>query len=146
MPSAMLPSIMWRRLFLDATPNWMLAAKVALPVALAAWIGARAARRAATYAMSRMLRDSISSSSPLVRAPLRLIGVATFSLLFGVLVFPAFESAGLEPRAGLPLVSLKTWMFGSGLRVLLIAAVAFALVRMVAVAVKRFEHDVNFGT
>jgi small conductance mechanosensitive channel len=96
--------------------------------------------------MSRMLRDSISSSSPLVRAPLRLIGVVTFSLLFGVLVFPAFESAGLEPRAGLPLVSLKAWMFGSGLRVLLIAAVAFALVRMVAVAVKRFEHDVNFGT
>lgn len=137
---------MWRRFFLDTTPDWMLAAKVAVPTALAAWIGARAARRAATYAMGRMLRDSIATSSPLVRAPLRLIGVATFSLLFGVLIFPAFEAAGLHPRAGLHLRTLSAWAFDSGLRVLLIGAVAVAFVRMVAVAVKRFEHDVNFGT
>ena len=96
--------------------------------------------------MGRLLRDTIAASSPLVRAPLRLIGFVTFTLLFGILIFPAFEAAGLHPRAGLHLRTLSIWTFGSGLRVLLVAAVAFALVRTVAVAVKRFEHDVNFGT
>lgn len=109
-------------------------------------MAARAAKRAAAIAMRHLLRDSISTASPLVRAPLRLIGLATFVLLFAVLIFPAFEAAGLHPRAGLHLRTLSTWVFDSGLRVLLVAAVAFAVVRVVAVGVKRFEHDINFGT
>ena len=62
------------------------------------------------------------------------------------MLFPAFELAGLHPRVGLHLRTLSTWTFGSGLRVLLVVAVAFASIRTVAIAVKRFEHDVNFGT
>ena len=82
----------------------------------------------------------------LVQAPLRLVGFATFILVFVVLIFPAFEMAALHPRVGLHLRTLSTWAFDSGLRVLLVTAFAFALIRMVAVGVKRFEHDVNFGT
>jgi small conductance mechanosensitive channel len=63
-----------------------------------------------------------------------------------VLLFPAFELAGLHPRTGLHLRELSTWAFNSGPKTLLIAAVAFLTVRTVAIAVKRFEHDVNFGT
>ena len=54
--------------------------------------------------------------------------------------------AALHPRTGLDLRTLSTWMFGPGLRVLLVAAFAFAIIRIVGVGVKRFEHDVNFGT
>lgn len=137
---------MWRRLFLDPVPDWRLAALVVIPTALFAWLAARAARRAATAVMGRLLGGSVAVSSPLVRAPLRLIGFAAFALVFAVFVFPAFELASLKPRAGLHLRTLSAWTFGSGLKVLLIVAVAFAIVRIVAVAVKRFEHDVNFGT
>lgn len=137
---------MWRRLFLDSPPDWQLAALVVVPTALIAWIGARSARRLATIAMRHLLRDTVATSSPLIKAPLRLIGAATFVLLFAVLVFPGFEMAGLRPRAGLHLRTLSSWVFDSGLRVLLIVAVGYALIRVVAVGVQRFEHDINFGT
>jgi len=142
----MLPGMLWRRLFLDPVPYWRLVALVIIPTALIAWLAARATRLAATVAMRRLLRDTVAPGSALVKAPLRLIGAATFVLVFAVLLFPAFEVVGLHPRAGLHLRTLTAWVFDSGLRVLLIAAVAFALVRIVTVGVQRFEHDVNFGT
>lgn len=142
----MLPWMMWRRFFLDPVHDWQTAAMVALATAVVAWLAARAAKSAATAAMRKLLRDTIATSSPLVRAPLRLIGLTTFGIVFPVLLFPAFEMAGLHPRAGLHLRTLSVWAFGSGLRVLVVIAFAFAIVRAVAVVVKRFEHDVNFGS
>jgi small conductance mechanosensitive channel len=136
---------MERRLFLDPV-NWRLVAMAVIPTALIAWTGARLARRAAQAGMQHVLRDTIVPSSPLVRAPLRLIGFATFGLIFAVLIFPAFEIAGLRPRAGVHLRELSAWTFDSGLRVVLIIAVAIAAIRTVGLSVKRFEHDVNFGT
>jgi moderate conductance mechanosensitive channel len=138
--------MMWRRFFLDPIPGWQVAALVALTTALVAWLAARGAKSVATAVMRKLLRDAIATSSPLVRAPLRLIGLAAFFIVFPLLIFPAFEMAGLHPRAGLHLRTLSVWAFDSGLRVLLVLAVAFAIVRAVAVVVKRFEHDVNFGS
>jgi small-conductance mechanosensitive channel len=138
--------MMWRRVFLEAVPDWQLVALVVIPTALIALLAARGARSAVAAIMRRLLRDTIATSSPLIKAPLRLIGLATFSLMFSVLIFPAFEAAGLHPKAGLHLRTLSTWAFDSGLRVLLVAAFAFALIRTVGIGVKRFEHDVNFGT
>ena len=96
--------------------------------------------------MRHLVGDTIVIGSPIIRTPLRLIGLAAFVLVFAVLIFPAFEIAGLRPRAGLHLRTISTWAFESGLRILLIAAVAYAAIRLVSVGVKRFEHDINFGT
>ena len=137
---------MWRRLFLDSTPHWQLTLLVVLPTAFLAWLGSRLARRAASAAMRHLVGDTIVIGSPIIRTPLRLIGLAAFVLVFAVLIFPAFEIAGLRPRAGLHLRTISTWAFESGLRILLIAAVAYAAIRLVSVGVKRFEHDINFGT
>jgi moderate conductance mechanosensitive channel len=136
---------MWRRLFLGPA-DWHLVGLVVLVVAGVSWLAARAARRAATLAMRSLLQDTLTTTSPLVRAPLRLISLGTFLLVFFVLIFPAFETVELRPRTGLPLRTVSDWVFESGLKVLLILITAFAIVRVVAVAVKRFEHDVNFGT
>ena len=126
--------------------DWHLVLLVVLAVAAVSWAAARAARRVAARAMRSLLQDTLTTSSPLVRAPLRLIGIGTFLLVFFVLIFPAFEAVDLRPRTGLTLRALSTWVFASGLKVLLIVIVAFAIMRFVAIAVKRFEHDVNFGT
>jgi moderate conductance mechanosensitive channel len=136
---------MWRRLF-NGPENWQLALAVVVPTAVLALLAARAARVAATAAMRNLLRDTVVISSPLVRAPLRLIGFVAFTLVFAVLLFPAFEVAGLSPRTGIHLRELTEWTFDSGLKVLLILAVAIAIVRVIGVGVQRFEHDVNFGT
>jgi small-conductance mechanosensitive channel len=136
---------MWSRLFSDP-PDWHLVLAAVIPTALVAWMAGRWARRATARVMRTALGGTLSTASPLVRAPLRLVGFAAFVLVFAVLIFPAFELAGLHPRAGVHLRTLNTWTFDSGLRVLLIVAVAYALIRMVSLAVRRFENDVSFGT
>jgi small-conductance mechanosensitive channel len=136
---------MWPPLFTD-TPDWHRVIAAAVPTLAVAWLAGRYARRAVARVMRSLLKDTLATSSRFVRAPLRVVGFATFVLIFAVLVFPAFEIAGLHPRAGVHLRTLSAWTFDSGLRVLLVAAGAFALIRMVTVAVKRFESDVNFGS
>jgi small conductance mechanosensitive channel len=135
----------WKQLF-DGPVEWQLVAAAVIPTLLLAWIGARLAKRLAAAAMRSVLRDTLLLSSPLVRGPLRLVAAAAFVLLVGVLLFPAFEIVGLKPRTGLQLRTVATWTFESGLKVILIAIIAYAFVRTVALVVSRFEHELNRGT
>ncbi|MEP6918009.1 MAG: mechanosensitive ion channel family protein [Acidobacteriota bacterium] len=117
-----------------------------IPTIAAAWLVARVVRRLAVAGLRRVLQDNILLSSPLVRAPLRLLGAAAFVLVVGTLLFPALQLAGLHPRTGMPLRTLADWAFGPGLKVILIVINAYALVRLTALLVRRFEHDMNRGT
>ncbi|HEX6973323.1 MAG TPA: mechanosensitive ion channel family protein [Vicinamibacterales bacterium] len=136
---------MFARLF-DVPIDWRLLLLALVPTLVAAWVLSRLARRLAAAALRSIVRDTLAPTSPLVRAPLRLISAAVFILVVGVALFPAFEMAGMHPRTGLHLRALADWAFGPGLRVVLIGALAHALVRMTALLVKRFEHEVNQGT
>jgi len=136
---------MWQRLFLDPV-KWQPLLAGLVPAVVVAWLASRVARRIVYRALAALVRDSVTTASPLVRAPLRLISFAVFVLVFGVFVVPALEMAGMHPRGGVHLRSLSEWAFDSGLRVLLIVAFAYALTRLVTVSVKRFENDVNFGS
>jgi small conductance mechanosensitive channel len=135
----------WTRLF-DGPVEWQLVAAAIVPTLLLAWIGAHLARRGATAAIRRLLQDTVVESSPLVRGPLRLIGAAAFVLLAAVLLFPAFELVGLRPRTGLHLQTIGSWTFASGLQVILILLLAYALIRTIRLVVTRFEHDLSRGT
>ena len=117
-----------------------------VPTLLFAVLLAIVVKRIAERILKAALGDQLAMSSPLVRAPLRLVSIATFLLVTSLLLFPAFELAGLQPRAGVPLATLRNWAFGSGLRVILIAVIAYALVRTTALLVRRFEHQVSQGT
>jgi moderate conductance mechanosensitive channel len=117
-----------------------------VPTLLVAFFLAVLVKRVAERILKAALGDHLTTSSPLVRAPLRLIAAATFALVTSLLLFPAFELAGLQPHTGVPLATLKTWAFDSGLRVILIAVMAYALVRTTALVVRRFEHQVSQGT
>ena len=135
----------WRKLFVGPVEWQQVVAAIAF-VVVVALIGARLAMRGSAAALRAMLGDTLVESSPLVRGPLRLVGAAAFVLLVGLLLFPAFEFVGLRPRTGVHLQSIAAWTFASGLRVLLIGALAYALVRAVTIVVRRFEHDLNAGT
>jgi small conductance mechanosensitive channel len=130
----------------DAPVNWQACALALLPALLVAWLGARLVRRLARRTMHAIVGDTIAQSSPLVRGPVRLVTAAAFVLALGLVIVPFLEIAGLEPRSGLRLQALTTWGLASGLRVLLFAALAYALVRAVALLVARFEHEINQGT
>jgi small conductance mechanosensitive channel len=110
---------------------------------LAAWI----VRRLTTGWLRRLTGDpGLVVSSPIVRGPLALISGAVFLLVTAVGLFPAFEMAGLKPRAGVHLRTLANWSFESGLRVVLIVVLAYAIVRVAALLVTRFEHNLSLGT
>jgi moderate conductance mechanosensitive channel len=114
---------------------------------LVAWIASRIVRRIAAASLRSLMGDSaLIVSSPSVRAPLRILGGATFLFVFALLLFPAFELVGLRPRAGVRLRQLADWSFAAGLRTALIIMLAYALVRTTALLVRRFEHDLSLGT
>ena len=139
------PNPLLQRVF-DPSPDWQtltLAIGVAL---LVAWIAARAVRGLTERGFRAIVGDALATSSPSVRGPLRLIGAATFVLVLALLIVPIFELAGLRPRTGISLRTLAVWGFSSGLRVLLIAALAYVLIRASALFVRRFEHQLNLGT
>ena len=135
----------WRRLF-EGPAEWQLVVAALAPTLVLAWIAARLAKRAATAAIRGLLHDTVIASSPLVSGPLRLIGIAAFILCAGILLFPAFELVGLRPRTGVHLATIAAWTFASGLRVILILLLAYALIRTIRLLVSRFEHDLNRGT
>jgi small conductance mechanosensitive channel len=135
----------WRRAF-DAPVEWQPLLLALVPALLIAWLAARVVRRVATRALRAIVHDTVAPSSPLVRGPLRLLGGVTFVLVFALVIAPVLEIAGLKPRTGVRLRPLATWAFESGLRILLVGAMAYALVRAVTLLVQRFEHEVNRGT
>ncbi|MGH9371743.1 MAG: mechanosensitive ion channel family protein [Vicinamibacterales bacterium] len=136
---------MWKRVF-DGPVEGHLIVAALIPTLILAWLGASVARRLAAAVMRGVVRDTFAPTSPLVRGPLRLVFVAAFVLLVSVLLFPAFEIVGLQPLTGFQLRTLAAWLFGSGLRVVLIFLLAFALVRTTALLVSRFEHEISKGT
>jgi small conductance mechanosensitive channel len=134
-PSLFTEAVQWRVVFLAVLPTILIAW-------LIAWLSARLMARA----LRVMMGDHLAESSPMVKGPLRLVSFAVFLLAGSLLVFPAFELAGLHPRTGVPLRSLTKWGFEHGLKVLVISVLAYALVRTTALLVRRFEHQVSQGT
>jgi moderate conductance mechanosensitive channel len=133
------------RMFEGPIDARMMFAALALTV-VAAWLLARLARRLAAAMLRMIVHDTLAPTSPLVRTPLRLVGAAVFVIVLAIVLFPAFEVAGLRPRAGLHLRTLADWMFGPGLRVVSIVVIAHALVRVATLLVRRFEHEMTQGT
>lgn len=136
---------LWQRAF-DAPANWQAFALALIPALLIAWLASRLVRRLARRALHAIVGDTIAHASPLVRGPLRLIAAAAFLLALALLLVPFFELAGLRPRTDGRLRALVTWGLESGLRVLLIGAIAYALIRAMGLLVARFEHEINRGT
>src|SRR3954469_2980627 len=129
-------------LFTDSV-NWRTALLAVVPTLLLAWVIARIAGRLMAHSLQRMIGEHLSMSSPLVRGPLRLVSIAVFLLAASLLIFPAFELAGMHPRTGIPVDTLTTWSFDHGLKILLIAILGYAFIRMTTLLVRRFEHQVS---
>jgi small conductance mechanosensitive channel len=121
--------------------NWQRILLAVLPTLLMAWLASRLTRRAVRAVLVSSLGDTLATSSPLVRGPIRLIGIVVFLLVTALLMFPALRLAGLEPPAGVPRQEIAAWAFGSGFRVALIALLAYALTRATTLLVKRFEYE-----
>jgi moderate conductance mechanosensitive channel len=136
---------LWNRAF-DSPVDWQAFALALIPSLLIAWLVSRLVRRLASRVLKIIVGDTLAHTSPLISGPLRLLGAVAFLLSLAIVLVPAFEIVELRPRTGIRLRTLVTWGFGSGLRILLIGGLAYALIRAVTLLVARFEHEVNRGT
>jgi moderate conductance mechanosensitive channel len=136
---------MWKRVF-DGEADWTYVLTAFAAVTLLSWVGSRLARRGTAAAMSGVVNDALLSHSRLVRGPLRIVSTASFLLIFAVLIFPALEVIGLEPKTGLHLGQLSRWSYEKGLPLLATIVICYALIRITGLLVTRFEHELNRGT
>jgi small conductance mechanosensitive channel len=105
---------------------------------------AEMAARATRMLIGRCAGGGVAAlKSPIVRAPIRLMRLTLFFVLLAALTPPALELAGAPLRRGLRLSQVSAWALTGGLRLVLIAAIAFVLVRVIVLLVGRFEHGVS---
>lgn len=83
--------------------------------------------------------DDTSLRSPIQRRPIRLLQVAMFLVLAAALTPPALKTAGVELAYGLEVETLTAWALADGLRILLIAVLAYFGVRVASLAISHFE-------
>lgn len=135
------------RLFLEP-PDWQSVFLAVLSAAAIAAVIAEAAARLLRSLLRAVLGADapVTLRSPVVRAPIRLVRLAVFLILAVALTPPALELFGQRPVRGLHLGQISAWALAGGLRVVFIGAIAFVLVRVVQVLVRRFEQEVNVGT
>jgi len=136
---------MWSRTF-GGPIDWQLILIALLSTLLLAWLAARYARRFAAAGFRGLNGAALLSGSHQARGPLRVVFVTTLALVSALLVFPALDVAGLRPQVGHDYVETADWLFESGLRVVLIALVAYALRRAADMVVRRFERAVSEHT
>lgn len=113
---------------------------------LIAWVIAQLVGRVAVRGLRTLLGGVLIESSAAVRGPLRLVTASAFLLALALVIVPVLEIGGMRPRGGVHLRTLAAWTFGSGLRVALIAVLAYVVIRASTLLVRRFEHDLNLGT
>ena len=125
--------------------DWHTVLIAVIPTLVVAVLVAVVAGRLVERLLRSTLGDQLSPSSPLVRGPVRLVSVVVFLTVMSLALFPALELAGARPRTGVTLRGVATWAYDEGLKVLLIVVLAYALTRIVALLVRRFEYEVSQG-
>lgn len=127
------------------TVNWTnAAAGLGLSVGLAlivAQIAARVVRLA--LAAARGDQSARSVKSPITRRPIRIVRAVVFLATMGILTRPVLGLFQVNLTFGVAPGQLTTWLFGPGLRVILIGLLAYFIVRVASLGVTHFEEVVR---
>jgi moderate conductance mechanosensitive channel len=123
---------------------WVNVAAAVAVVAAIAYIVAEIAGRFARGALAGILnREPTAAASPAVRRPIRIVRGAVFLAVFAALLLPALDAVGVGPRVGVTSATLGEWFFGSGLRIAVIAILAYVVVRIIAASARRLEEELS---
>ncbi len=129
--------------------NWQdTAAGIGLSVVIA-FVVAQLATRVVRLALRVATGGSDLSAAfgdPIQRRPIRLVRGSVFIGTFVVVTRPILQMFDVQLSYGVDLERLSTWLFEHGLRVMLIAVLAYFTIRVAALAVTHFEEVVRRGT
>jgi small-conductance mechanosensitive channel len=125
--------------------GWMGVVAAVAAVAAIAYVVAEIAGRFARGALVSILHREHAGAaiSPSVRRPIRIIRAAVFLAVAAALLLPALDLLGVGPRVGVTSVTLGEWFFGSGLRIVVIAILAYVVVRIIAATARRLEEELG---
>ena len=135
-----------RRALFVGEVEWQLILTAVFSTLLLAWLVARFARRLTAGAFLALLGPTPVPGSALLRGPLRVVFFTTLALVSALLLFPALDWAGVRPLIGSDGHGIANWLLGPGLRIVLIALVAYTATRATDLLVRRFELEVSRGT
>ncbi len=126
--------------------TWVLAA-VGI-VLLVGWLVAHFAARLLRRVFVQLAGEGedVSFKAPIVRTPIRIVWLVVFVVVAATLLTPALELAGADIGGGIHLETLTSWFLRSGLQVMLIFMLAFAITRVGGAVVHRFENRIALET
>ena len=124
-----------------AEMNWQdIAVGLGLSVIVAlvvAQLGARIARLGFLAVSGEM--ESAGFRDAITRRPIRITRTVLFVSVLALATRPILQMLGIELAYGLSLERTTTWLVGEGLRILLIAALAYFATRVASLGIDHFE-------
>ncbi len=85
-------------------------------------------------------------AEPLSRGTVRIVRILTFVVVFAIFAFPALNLAGVDLRVGLHPQDLGKWAAETGIRIVALLLLAFAVVRIISAVILRAEREISVGT
>jgi small conductance mechanosensitive channel len=130
----------------DSRPDW---AEIALAICLAL-VGAAIAARSIGRLLTWALQGAIGAHVPeayrqAAQRPLLFVRILVFLLAWGIFALPLLDAIGVPLELGTTPRAIRRWLFASGLRVVVILAVAWLVMRVVGVATTRIERELSQG-
>jgi small-conductance mechanosensitive channel len=132
-------------LALQPHADWLRLTVALACVLIVAYAVAQLAGAIARTALMAVVRQDGAKTlvTAVVHRPIRIIRVAVFLAALLVLSLPALEFAGLQTSVGLTSRALSVWLFGSGLRIGVIAILSYILLRIIAATSRRLEDEMS---
>jgi moderate conductance mechanosensitive channel len=130
----------------DSRPD---GSEIALAICLAlvgAAIASRVIGRILTWASHGALGAHVPEAyRQAARRPLLFVRILVFLLAWAVFALPLLDAIGVPLELGTTPRAMRNWLFASGLRVVVILAVAWLVMRVVTVATTRIERELSQG-
>jgi small conductance mechanosensitive channel len=128
----------------DGQPEW---SEVALALGVAFLVASLVAA-----ALGRLVRLLLTAAygddghvPRLVASPVFVTRLVTFLIVFPVTALPMLDAIGERFDVGFDQKSALRWLFASGLRIAIVATIAWLIIRIVASATGRFEQELARG-
>jgi small-conductance mechanosensitive channel len=108
-----------------------------------AYAMATAGARLAGAAFVKVSRRDVDWRDPEVRRAIRVVRWTAFAALTAIFCLPALRLAGMDLQVGLSPETLTAWLFGSGLRIAVIAIASYFVLRIISLVSRRLEDEIG---
>ncbi len=125
--------------------NWPVVTLALSLAFVAAYVIADVAARALESVLRSIVADQ-TIDRPFVQGPRRVIRLAVFLMSGAALAVPALRLGGIRLEIGTTPDAIARWALDAGVRIILIAVMAYVVIRIGSAAARRFEREMSTGT